>query len=200
MVGPYAVHDLIRVDPAIAKTWSNTPEWAVLALERAPWVVVRRAYLEGAIPVGVRGANRSERFAATISPYDIRELLKPDDLVARITPRDRIETAFLAVANLASARRLTVYPTGSFAFQLASGALVTHRNSDLDLLVKGEGAGLATWQEFSASCKEFSERFGVRIDAEVSLGDGAIALYEIDNGGMLLAKTPFGPKLRPCPL
>ena len=58
-------------------------------LERAPWVVVRRAApLEGRIAVGVRGRRRSERFAAWLDPAAVREWVDPLELAARRAWRD----------------------------------------------------------------------------------------------------------------
>ena len=59
------------------------PSWSHEALSRAPWVVVRRAPFENElIPVGVRGKNRSERFAAFAHAAAVVQCVSPEDLAS----------------------------------------------------------------------------------------------------------------------
>jgi phosphoribosyl-dephospho-CoA transferase len=79
---PAPTHDLIRLrEPMALMMDAPTPAWVRLALERNPWVVVRRGYTRhGTLPVGVRGLTRSERFAAHLAVGDIADWLTPEDL------------------------------------------------------------------------------------------------------------------------
>src|SRR4029077_10897386 len=78
-------HALLRIAAAeVLQCDTHLPEWVVQALRRAPWVVVRRASVrEGLIPIGVRGAARSMRFAAWLPPGEVREAVNPRELAAR---------------------------------------------------------------------------------------------------------------------
>nr|WP_196804871.1 phosphoribosyl-dephospho-CoA transferase MdcG domain-containing protein [Methylopila sp. M107] len=90
----------MRLDAAGLRSVSrNAPEWVLASLDAAPWVVVRRtAPIAGLVSVGVRGATRSERFAATAPVEGILERLRPQDLVSRQPAR--AHPAFEAMAAL----------------------------------------------------------------------------------------------------
>ena len=68
----------------------DAPPWVRRGLGAAPWVVVRRAAAPtGQVAVGVRGANRSERYGTEVDLDDVREVVAPEDL-AHIAPASRV--------------------------------------------------------------------------------------------------------------
>jgi len=190
-------HELLRVDATIARRW-NAPPWVTASLERAPWVVVRRAWVpEPAIAVGVRGATRAERYAASLARDDVVARLRPAELVARIGTTQRpLESAARAVAGAAREHELAWGPTGAYGFELATGRRVTHAASDLDGVVAV--APRATLASFHEACLRTTARTGVRIDVEVALGSAGVALEEyLGDGACVLAKTRLGAALVP---
>src|SRR6202022_4088375 len=90
MVGaPAPTHDLIRLrEPTAVTADGPTPSWVKAALRRPPWVVVRRGRIQaGAIPVGVRGMTRSQRFAAWLAAAGVVERRSPEELWDRVENR-----------------------------------------------------------------------------------------------------------------
>src|SRR5580698_9535540 len=77
------VHDLLQIDPAFSPSGSLAePRWARETLIVCPWVVVRRAQPSfGQIAVGVRGATRSERWAAFCDGSQVRTIARPEQLL-----------------------------------------------------------------------------------------------------------------------
>lgn len=73
-------HDLLRVTgPAALR--ADAPAWAVHAISGTPWVVVRRDRVpDGYLPVGVRGATRSERYGTLVAAADVLETAPPETL------------------------------------------------------------------------------------------------------------------------
>jgi phosphoribosyl-dephospho-CoA transferase len=198
-VNAYRVHDLLQIDPAVAGQWSDAPSWVGCALERAPWVVVRRTVAPNGIAVGVRGSGRGRRYAAVIAPQDVRDVRVPEDLIARADGAGRLGWAFGACSTGARAHGLTVAPIGAYGFALASGSPATHARSDLDLLLRAETFALESLRAFAAACASVTSRFGVAIDVELAFGANGLALAEVLAGGAaVVAKTPHGPKFVAC--
>ena len=83
-------HDLLQISglaDLVYVGWDlpekRCPLWVEGSLERAPFVVVRRANLfDGMIPVGVRGSSRQQRSAAYLAPKSIRNRITPEQLAA----------------------------------------------------------------------------------------------------------------------
>jgi phosphoribosyl-dephospho-CoA transferase len=199
LVNEYRVHELLRVEPEIASAWAGAPDWVSSALRRAPWVVVRRQHVAGAVAVGVRGTNRAERFAAVIEESEVREIARPGELISRIGTLGRLQSAFHEIARIGRKLGFEVHPIGSFGFELASAMSSTNANSDLDVLVKADGADRSALHALSDASGAIRESSGVRIDIEVTVGDYALALGELDSAEAVIVKSPFGPKLIACP-
>ncbi len=83
--GPVLVHDLMRVrEPAAVTADGPVPPWVEAVVGRTPWVVVRRGRIQGgAIPVGVRGRERSQRFPAWLLVADVAERRSPEAAVGQ---------------------------------------------------------------------------------------------------------------------
>src|SRR6202030_3244747 len=140
---------LLRIAAAgVLQCDTHLPQWVVQELRRAPWVVVRRASgREGLIPVGVRGAARSMRFAAWLPPGEVRQALNPRELAARrgwrAHPRAAQVPALAALARVEDCMQRVGLascwgPTGSVGFELASGCATATPGSDLDLMVQAD--------------------------------------------------------------
>ena len=179
-------HTLLRIASAeVLRYDTPPPDWVSGALRLAPWVVVRRAAPRDAmIPVGARGAVRSERCAAWLRSCDVLEALDPLELAARrawgaqrrcaevpalavLAPVDEIMRA----AGLGSCWG----PTGSVGFELASGRSTATPASDLDLMVRADqmlerAAALALHTELAS--------LPVKVDALLETPRGAVALAE----------------------
>jgi phosphoribosyl-dephospho-CoA transferase len=136
------VHDLLQIDhPSLSSGCAAEPSWVRPTMLDCPWVVVRRSQAASdLIAVGVRGENRSERWAASCEKTMVREIVRPEEL--RRTSSDVRRTPALRSLQEMSERwadlALPWGPGGSVGFELASGRKVTNEASDLDLVIRAQ--------------------------------------------------------------
>lgn len=196
----YRVHDLLRIDPCVAARWHGAPAWVAPALRRAPWVVVRRQLATRAIAIGVRGRARAERYAAELLCANVWDARVPEDLIACAGRDDALGKAFGACSGAARACGLSIAPIGAYGFEVASGTLATHADSDLDLLVRLYAIAFDPLQAFDAACRDITRALGITVDVELAYGDCGFALAEVvARRSSIIAKTPQGPRLVACP-
>jgi phosphoribosyl-dephospho-CoA transferase len=198
---PVQPHDLLWIAGAAGvRADGPLPAWATDEwLRRAP-LVVRREHCDAgaALPVGLRGATRSERCKAYLERGALLRRVTPEALAAdagwRRLPAGRCAAleALAALAPQLDASGLAWGPTGGVGFALASGLPVLRPDSDLDLLVRApqpldgaERAALLALGRYDAC----------RIDLQIDTGHGAFALAEWAAGGRVLLKTNHGPLL-----
>lgn len=194
-------HDLLRLrSGAGLRHEASAPAWVSASLIETPWVVVRRAHAPaGLIPVGVRGRTRSERFAALLAPDAVATRVAPEDLAAargwRHGTRARQVSPLRvlgAVDELFASLGLAWGPTGSIGFELATGVRVAGAASDLDVVVRAP----EPWpRERAREIADHLDRLAARVDAQIDAGAGAVALAEYSRGGLVLLRTPDGPRL-----
>lgn len=199
----YRPHDLLWLQDASALVFSAPqPPWATPAwLALAP-VVVRRAALADTaqVPVGLRGATRSERCAARVAAAQVVRVHTPEDIARRAASsavvRDSALPCLQTLARLG--RELDALPlawgvTGGVGFSLASGLDVLRPDSDLDLIVR---APLAADADALRAVAVVLRAAQARVDAQVETPLGAFALQEwLRTGGPVLLKTNRGPVL-----
>ncbi len=188
------VHDLVRLTPqAVVRIVRGAPDWVERSLDAAPWAVVRRARVPGAVAIGVRGEQRGERFAAELQIDEITCVVTPESLLER--PAGRALDAFAALAEVAHAGRehgLLLGPAGSVGFELATGVPCVSPRSDLDVVVRAHPSDPAL-RGFAEALRHLP----ARIDVEVAFGEGCgVALDEALRAGPMLVKTPDGPRMR----
>ena len=201
-------HDLLQISglaDLVYVGWDlpekRCPLWVERSLERATFVVVRRANLfDGMIPVGVRGSLRQQRSAAYLAPESIRNRVSPEQLVANRGWLANPRTAeipglkvFASIEERLANFSLAYGPTGSIGFELASGLPTATSTSDLDLLIRApERLPMQLAQElitiFSGS--------PCRVDAQLETPRGAVSLAEYARGETpLLLRQAGGPVL-----
>lgn len=198
-------HDLLRVaDRAWLRYEGSVPAWVNAALDRAPWVVVRRAPTRaGSIPVGVRGRARAERIAAFLAPAAVSERVTPEDLAAarswcRVSHAHRVDSLRVlnAVEELFAPLGLAWGPTGSVGFELATGLSTARPTSDLDVVVRAP----EPWHlEDARELVDQLAKLPVRVDAQLDAPAGAVALTEYAHAEWALLRTPDGPRLTQDP-
>jgi phosphoribosyl-dephospho-CoA transferase len=194
-------HDMLRLTsgPELRHEGS-VPAWVPESLARAPWVVVRRARMQaGLIPVGVRGRARGERFAAWLAPDAVAARVTPEYLAAarcwRHVPRARRVGCLRvldAVDELCTSLGLAWGPTGSVGFELATGVPSAGVDSDLDVLIRAP----QPWSlQKAREMADYLNRLPARVDAQLEVPAGAVALDEYVRGGRVLLRAPDGPAL-----
>lgn len=194
------VHDLLRVSSPNAVAVVDPPFWFDAALKATPWVVVRRVPLRGGhVAVGVRGAQRDERCAAALDASTVRERVTPENIALRTLWRAaaRREHPVLRAlerhADAFTATDLLWGVAGGAGFELATGAAVLTPTSDLDLVIRMDGAlPRHALQEFA----DIAARTDIRVDVLVETPGGGFSLDEFARETeTLLLRTAEGPRL-----
>ncbi len=193
-----APHDLLWLaEPRHSLRGVALPDWVSLAaLRTMPLVVRRDARRSDAIPVGLRGLTRAERFGTWIACADVDRVLTPADIVASRAWR-RPELAMLAAirtldaaADALDAQRIRWGVGGSAGFTLASGINVLHAQSDLDLLVYADHPLPQADVELLATLQDAGP---TRIDIQVDTPHGGFSFLEWRRKrGKVLLKTRWG--------
>ncbi len=198
---PIRPHDLLRVRGAGDLMGDEPPAWVRGALDLAPFVVVRRAAsAPPLIPVGVRGAGRAQRAAAFIPRAAVVGRMAPEDLAVarawRTTSRAMAFPHFAlleAVATTLEAAGLPWGPVGSLGFELASGHPCLTQTSDIDLLLRPPAP---ISRDLAASLCAVLSDFPIRIDAQMDVPGGAVALSEYASGAArIVLRSSDGPRL-----
>jgi phosphoribosyl-dephospho-CoA transferase len=197
-----ATHDLLRVsDLKDLVCHDEAPSWVTESLEYAPYVVVRRALtLNEMAPVGVRGSQRHQRYAAYLRYDSIQERVTPEQLGREqgwLRNQRLLEIPALNALNSVTAIMdhfpLGWGPTGSVGFELASQRPTTTAASDLDLIVRAPDR---ISRELTRSLYTSLSHLTCRIDVHVETPYGAVSLAELmnDRGPFLRRQFP-GPVL-----
>jgi len=197
-------HTLLRIAGAdVLYCEAALPQWVAAQLQRAPWVVVRRERSrEDLIPVGVRGPARAQRCAAWLPESQVLERVEPLRLAARRGWADSPRRSEVpALAALESVEQIMARlglasswgPSGSVAFELASGIATARPGSDLDLIVRADER-LPVRR--AAVLQAELARLAARADALLQTPAGAVSLEEYARGqAPLLLRTADGARL-----
>jgi len=174
----------------------DAPEWARSAITKAPWVVVRRAATEpGTVATGIRGSDRSQRYATTVPVGAVAQVVTPEQLSTRNTHARNLPAmhALWRVSPDLDRLGLPWGPTGSVGFELATGEPTVTAASDLDLVVRVDRLASSTLQHLSHVAALLAAA-PVRVDCQVETRYGAVALAEVSNREVLV-RTADGPRL-----
>jgi phosphoribosyl-dephospho-CoA transferase len=214
---PAPTHDLIRLrEPTAVTAAGPTPSWVDAALRRIPWVVVRRGRIQaGAIPVGVRGLTRSQRFVAWLAAADVAQRRSPEELWDRVENRPaaalacapkqtRTEAvpALAALARVAPLLALRGYcwgPGGSVGFELATGTATATASSDLDVILR-QARRLEPDEARALQAALADAAAPARIDALLETPRGGVSLADLARAPRrVLVRTPDGARLAADP-
>lgn len=195
-------HDLVWVAQSAALTEdTDRPDWVAEQWNTTLPLVVRRAYsVAGNVAVGVRGQQRLQRHAAWLTKKDIVRLQSPEQIVQAFTAQSPTADE---PAPLQALRQLAEFPwlwpwgvTGSAAYSLATGHMVLHDDSDLDLLVRVPNrVKPELLARFAAHCQALP----CRVDVQLETPCGGCALNEWLRGGKVMVKSATGPYLTSDP-
>ncbi|MEX1031061.1 MAG: malonate decarboxylase holo-ACP synthase [Paenibacillaceae bacterium] len=195
-------HDILKIsDSELLVGKLPMPGWVSESLNDTPYVVVRREFMSNEmIPVGVRGTNRNERFAAFLPLHAIVEQITPESLVAKAiwTAHARFQQlealqALALIKPISKGLNVQWGPTGSVGFELASGHHSVHDCSDLDLIMRVEQLPSL---EVAKRILQMLDQVPVRTDVQIETPIGAVALAEYAQGNrMVLLRTQAGPRL-----
>lgn len=151
------IHDLLEVDAqGFLHANSSVPAWVAQSLTAVPFVVVRRGTaVAGEIAVGVRGAARNQRWAASCPESLVRRMVSPAELVSGLAsalpgappatsaPTQSRLDSIPALRSLAALSQHQSWkslqhrwgPGGSIGFELATARHTATPQSDLDIVI-----------------------------------------------------------------
>lgn len=191
-------HDLLEIDAnQLISSQSSAPKWVEEALSRSPFVVVRRGLATGReIPIGVRGTERNERWAAFCDPKFANSILTPQQLLSRGIPTSRADAipALRALTLLKDRWKDLVLPWGpggSVGFELASGSHVANPESDLDIVIYPERR--MTVEEAKSLCdRAMNLRAVVDIRVETPVCGFSLREFASQSPAAILLRAPGG--------
>jgi phosphoribosyl-dephospho-CoA transferase len=194
-------HYLLAVDPKqLIETiykYSSVPEWVQEHVRTTPFVVVRRDLAtRKEIPIGVRGKERNQRWAAFCHPALVKSIITPPQLLGRPVSTSRADaTPALCALDLLKERWMGLGrpwgPGGSVGFELATGSHVVKLGSDLDIVIYAENRMMA--DEAKSLCARATNLPAVvDIRVETPLGGFSLREFASDNPAAILLRAPSG--------
>jgi phosphoribosyl-dephospho-CoA transferase len=197
---PHSVrtHDLLEIDAnQLISAHASAPEWVEECLRKSPFVVVRRGRAAmQEIPVGVRGAERNQRWATSCHPRFVKSILAPPQLLRRTVPisRSNVIPAFRALnilKDLWTDIDLPWGPGGSVGFELATGSHVVKPESDLDIVLYAERR--MTVEEAKSLCDRAMDLPTVAdLRVETPVSGFSLTEYSQASPTAILLRTPLG--------
>jgi phosphoribosyl-dephospho-CoA transferase len=202
---PLRPHYLLKIDTAAISFGNSSFDVSVPAsvrreLEETNFVVVRRGVItESWVPIGIRGPQRFQRWAAWYPRYAIQEIVKPMDLLTRVnTVNDRnVSPARRALQSLMNAWQSLAYPwgpAGSLGFEMATGQQTTTMKSDLDVVIYADHPlSRRDAQRLLASADDLETKVDIRI--ETPMCGFSLTEYATSPTKTILLRTVAGPVL-----
>ena len=202
-------HYLVKIDTAAISFGTRSFNESVPAsvrreLEETNFVVVRRGVItENWVPIGIRGPERFQRWAAWYPRYAIQEIVKPMDLLTRVNPgNDRNAfPAHRALRSLKNAWRSLIYPwgpAGSLGFEVATGKQTTTLQSDLDVVIYADNPlSRRDAQRLLTSANDLEVSVDIRI--ETPMCGFSLTEYATSPTKTILLRTVAGPILADDP-
>lgn len=198
-------HDLLQIDPGpflLSTASIHLPGWAAQSLRRTPYLHVRRTSpADEAVPAGVRGAARAQRWPVDCPPAQVIRVFRPTD--ANRLPIDPARARQIpALGSLAilrdrwSAIGLPWGPIGSIGFELLTGRATATVASDLDIVLYAAERFSRT---FALHLCALAEDLPTRIDIRAETGACGFSLREYATCQTLLLRTAAGPVLAADP-
>jgi phosphoribosyl-dephospho-CoA transferase len=195
------IHDLLEIDASVFISGNaSAPEWVEEVLRKSPFVVVRRGRAtDQGIPIGVRGAERNQRWPAFCHPTWVKSILTPPQLLTRTVPTLRADaTPALRALQVLKDRWMDLDhpwgPGGSVGFELATCRQVVRPESDLDIVIYAEGK---ITREEARSLYARTMNLPAAADIRVETLACGFSLTEYARGGSasILLRTPEGLEL-----
>ena len=170
---------------------ANAPAWVKTVIAQGQPVVVRRAITDAKrVAIGIRGAARHERYAASMPIAAITQQLKPEQLSDALERFPQLMDGLQKVQELLNQSHWTWGYTGSVGFELATGINSVSAKSDIDLLIRtAEFLSKNDAQQLLQSL----EHTGLKLDVQLQTPNGGVALKEwASTTGKVLLKCDHG--------
>ncbi len=200
------VHDLALLslsDTKVDAACLVEPDWIKNALEKCPWVVVRRSLApDETISIGVRGSQRRQRWGGFARYSQIVSLATPQELRSDLSAKNRLNLPAMRTLQFLeselSSFPLEWGPGGSVGYELASETQVVHPKSDLDLVIR---APERFARKFAKELSTILLASPGKIDCRIETPWCGFSLEEYARAETpsLLVRTPTGPRLSKDP-
>lgn len=176
MMGLVQPHDLLwGMCPEILP--KNVPQWVIEAVSEQRPVVVRRAVMQiNMVAIGIRGNQRSQRFATQFPFHRITRRVQPESLIDHnLDCFPHLKPKLQRIHHLMQSFDLPWGYTGSVGYELATGRGTVTENSDIDLLIRTMKP--ISKLEAQAMVQELDE-LGLQLDVQLQTPLGGVALKE----------------------
>ena len=170
---------------------ADAPAWVKTVIAQGQPVVVRRAITDAKqVAIGIRGAARHERYAASMPIAAITQQLKPEQLSDALERFPQLMDGLQKIQELLNQSHWTWGYTGSVGFELATGINSVSAKSDIDLLIRtAEFLSKNDAQQLLQSL----EHTGLKLDVQLQTPNGGVALKEwASTTGKVLLKRNHG--------
>jgi len=191
-------HYLLEIDAKrFISGYASVPEWVADELQGTPFVVVRRGLVtEHGIPVGVRGIDRSHRWAAMCPTQLVKNVLTPPRLLMRGVSKSREDAipAFRALNSLKERWRdldCPWGPGGSVGFELGAGGHAAKPESDLDIVIYATRR-ITRDMAKSLYAQTLNLTAAIDVRVEAPLCGFSLKEYSLRSPGQILLRTPSG--------
>ena len=191
------VHDIVRFHTIEHLVhFTEIPAWIAHAKSAQNYAVVRRIPITEKVPIGLRGNSRKERHACFINREAILEIIRPTDLVAKISSgrAEHYMSTLNDVKRIIAKHRLLWGPTGSIGFELATGIKVTNPYSDYDIAIYIEEIDIAVLKKLFISLNSLETKLDVQIELK-NVGSFILLDFIKNYSSGFLIRTIHGPQL-----
>jgi phosphoribosyl-dephospho-CoA transferase len=208
-LSPIRPHYLLKVDAAEVifahgRDDHCVPSWVFRELRKTSFVVVRRGVVtRDRIPIGIRGPERAQRWAASYPPNAVRQIITPSDLLKGFKKTEDLYDSPVCngLRSLAVAWRWLAHswgPGGSVGFELATGKPTTTRRSDLDnVICAEEHLSKSDAKRLLISARDLPVTVDIRVETPVC--GFSLAEYVEPSAESMLLRTCAGPILSEDP-
>lgn len=199
------IHDLVWFQSIKDLEYDGElPDWVNASINQAPIGVVRRGvHVPDEVLIGIRGHQKSQRFAAKLSQsaivkvIDSRKLIKVS--IAEVNdPTLPVWQGLPEINQYLVDHQLNWGISGSAAYELATGISMVNANSDVDLIAVDQSR---ISLDDARAILEFLNQFGFHADVQIMHEQKGFSLEEWVNNSTqsILIKTAQGPILSTDP-
>lgn len=183
------VHDIVYLDSSEAiQSHDDVPSWVFTENTAKNIAVVRRMKtMEHVVPIGFRGRNRTERFAAFALKDNVCKVITPKEAAHGVAPSSHKQT----IDHLRSIFKDTCWGIGgSVGFTMATGIQACRESSDVDIVLYLEkAASLEPLQLLHEEIQTLAHQIDVQVEIPTL---GSCLLNELVTSPSVLVRTGTG--------
>ncbi|MDC4185202.1 malonate decarboxylase holo-ACP synthase [Loigolactobacillus coryniformis] len=195
-----APHTLLKLKTVTDLIFTgDLPEWVTDMLAQAPYVIVRRGQQDTQIPIGIRGYQKNQRFAAWLPLGAWQQVITPQ---AALKYLPQLAATRQTLAAFQTLRQITPLLAdyqwgvgGSLQYELVTGLPMARAASDVDVIMTLPPKKLtpAMAKQLVTTLKQMSQH----VDIQVVANEYGFSLeeYGMQRSTEILVKSNQGPQL-----